>query len=443
MKNPRSPFAQRNAQAARPKQTPHAPRPTPPAARPAPPTPARPNVAQPKVLQPKVIQPKVVAARPAPQAPPVYRPQPVPLVLQRKSALPAQGRPAAPPRAAAVQPARTPKAPPVYRPEPRHVQAKPALPPQASRPNPAAGRPAARPVVQRKVSLGDYHGGVPIGPSTTDQDARDFLDHLRDNEGMGIADRQTVKDLMGESFRTYGFSDIDHLFDYLDDPDAEPPDIDEDMEDSVALDDLAQDFGANFKGKHIPYSGSRVYAVAYTMGSDEVWAMQNSATGGIPKAKQQVVKNWAPKTDNPLTFPSNTKRNIEQMGKKRPTVMTSNAHAEVNEFVRHAYFALMRAHHTPHDLSISIASDIAHCVECWWAGNAMMLKGTGKITSHTGCANKLFARWREPWVGFYTEYGDNPFRKNNGDLKHNLSAGTYTANFLNGLMPHSLRGIYT
>jgi hypothetical protein len=377
--------------------------------------------------------------------------------LQRKPALPAQGRPAPQPAATrntTIQPARTPKAPPVYRPETRHVQArptvharpavqaKPALPQQPPRPNPAAGRPA-RPVVQRKVSLADYDGGVPIGPSVTDNDARDFLNYLRDDEGMGASDRETVKDLMRETHRTYMFGGIDHLFDYLDDPDADPPDVDEEMEDPSVMDDIASDFGSNFKGKHIPFSGSRVYAVAHTLGSDVLWGMQNSATGSVPKAKQQIVKNWAPKSDYPITFPSNTKASIEKMGKKRPTVLTSNAHAEVNEFVQHAYFALMRAHHSPHDLSITIASDIEHCVECWWAGHAMMLKGQGRIVSATGCANKLFERWREPWVGFYTEYGDNPFRQNNGDLKNGLAAGTYPAWQLNARMPHSLKGIYT
>jgi hypothetical protein len=435
MKTPKHPFPQRPTQGPRPKQAAPAPRP---------PTPAN---ARPSVAQPKLAQPKVSGPRPAPKAPPVYRPQPVPLVLQRKSALPAPPAP---------QTAKTPKAPPVYRPEPRHVQTKPALQakpavparpnvqarpaPTPPRPNPPAVRPA-RPVVQRKVSLGDYDGGVPIGPSVTDQDATNFLNHLR-NEGMGATDIGTVKDLMKESFRTYQFDDIDHLFDYLDDV-GDEPEIDEEMEDATVVNGLAQDFGTNFKGKNIPFSGSRVYAVAHTSGSEALWGMQNSATGNVPKAKQQIVKNWAPKSNLPIEFPSNTKASIEKMGKKRPTVLTSNAHAEVNEFVQHAYFALMRAHHSPHDLSITIASDIAHCVECWWAGNAMMLKGTGQIVSHTGCANKLFERWREPWVGFYTEYGDNPFRKSNGDLKNGLSAGVYSAGQLNARMPPRLNGIYT
>ncbi len=74
----------------------------------------------PRVLQPKAaapLRPKAAAQQARPTAPPVYRPQPTPKVLQRKSA-------AVTPPANAAQ--RTPAAPPVYRPQapPRVLQTK-------------------------------------------------------------------------------------------------------------------------------------------------------------------------------------------------------------------------------------------------------------------------------------------------------------------------------
>ena len=71
-----------------------------------------------------------------PVAPPVYRPQPVPKVLQRKLAT-------APPRALPIQPKR-PVAPPVYRPQP----VPRVLQPKA----------APRSVVQRFITINDYNG---------------------------------------------------------------------------------------------------------------------------------------------------------------------------------------------------------------------------------------------------------------------------------------------
>ena len=108
-------------------------------------------------------------ARQKPVAPPVYRPQPTPRVLQRKThvavgtAPPRQQSPAsaarqqphkpAPAAAAAIQPKKPPTAPPVYRPQPtpKVLQTKSALPAQAPRASgpgcrhPSPGRPAARP----------------------------------------------------------------------------------------------------------------------------------------------------------------------------------------------------------------------------------------------------------------------------------------------------------
>ncbi|HEV2862323.1 MAG TPA: hypothetical protein VGX48_15030 [Pyrinomonadaceae bacterium] len=85
------------------------------------------------------------AARPEPKrpaAPPAYRPQPTPKVLQRKEAVP----PRRPPVSQAA-PSAPPPAPPARRPpqQPRAWQPKPAAPPPLP---PVAARPAA---VQRKT----------------------------------------------------------------------------------------------------------------------------------------------------------------------------------------------------------------------------------------------------------------------------------------------------
>ena len=74
-----------------------------------------------------------------PAAPPVYRPQPVPVVLQRKEPI---GRPPSPGAGSKVS--TRPAAPPVYRPQPtpKVLQAKSALP-QAATPRPPQ-HPAAR-----------------------------------------------------------------------------------------------------------------------------------------------------------------------------------------------------------------------------------------------------------------------------------------------------------
>lgn len=86
------------------------------------------------------LQPKAAAAqRPTPTAPPAYRPQTVPKVLQKKAATAPQQRPPAATKG-------TPAAPPVYRPQP----APGVLQPKASAPAPPAAQakrpPAAPPV---------------------------------------------------------------------------------------------------------------------------------------------------------------------------------------------------------------------------------------------------------------------------------------------------------
>jgi hypothetical protein len=118
-------------------------------------TPARP--AAPPVYRPQptplVLQRKEAVSRPqsgapsphrqTPQAPPAYRPQPTPFALQRKAAPGAQ-------RPAPAEPPRTPNAPSVYRPQPapRVLQAKPNAAqssPNASQSSPKTAQLNARP----------------------------------------------------------------------------------------------------------------------------------------------------------------------------------------------------------------------------------------------------------------------------------------------------------
>src|SRR5215211_1788896 len=108
-----------------------------------------------KKLPGTTVQPKTGAPAPGikrPVAPPVYRPQPVPKVLQRKTA-PGQNPPPA-------QPPHRPVAPPVYRPhaQPAIAQAKMARParnkahpvaPPVYRPQPKPNAPRNNAVVQR------------------------------------------------------------------------------------------------------------------------------------------------------------------------------------------------------------------------------------------------------------------------------------------------------
>lgn len=105
---------------------------------------------QPKTAggQPQQQRPAANQSRRAPVAPPVYRPQPVPRVLQTKMASNQQTQPGQSPR--------QPIAPPVYRPEPKKiVQPKMASAAQARKPPtaPPVYRPNSEPkVLQAKAS---------------------------------------------------------------------------------------------------------------------------------------------------------------------------------------------------------------------------------------------------------------------------------------------------
>src|SRR5688500_5350248 len=88
-----------------------------------------------------VVPPPVQQKRAAPVAPPVYRPQPTPKVLQRKAAV------------AGGAEGQAPVAPPVYRPQPapKVLQPKPA---EGQRPLPSrpAPHPATHNILQAKAS---------------------------------------------------------------------------------------------------------------------------------------------------------------------------------------------------------------------------------------------------------------------------------------------------
>jgi hypothetical protein len=241
----------------------------------------------------------------------------------------------------------------------------------------------------------------------------------------------------------YRFADFDHLNDYIGNTSTTPPEVEEDEGAAEALHGIAHEFGATFKGPQIPFSGSVVYAVGRPGPVPGIWATRNSATGYLTKKSQNVVKTW--KLPDPLqvlldnvAFPSNTKKALDGANLKRPDVMGANAHAEVNQYVQ---LAILAAAHglSPQDVGLQIASDIAHCAECFWALHALAAKGTGKFFSFTGCENRIFARWRQPWSGFYASYGDNPFRNADGTFKQNVltkkpfATGQYSAQELNAV----------
>jgi hypothetical protein len=308
-----------------------------------------------------------------------------------------------------------------------------------------------KPPVQRRVALNDASDfnnwdGDELDPGS--EELEDVIEELKD-------DFDWNSDLVGEFEKLinavvlYVFRDFDHLNDFVGGNLSDPPVVESDEGTAMMMDDIAQEFGSAFKGAHIPFSGSRVYAVGQRGGvNPDIWATQNSATGLIPSKYQSVVKQWdvglpAQVFLDRLTFPSNTMKALATAGLGRPSVMASNAHAEVNQYVQLELLA--KAHGlNPSDIGLTIGSDIAHCAECYWALTALGTKGIGKFLSFTGCENRLFARWREPWEGFYKSYGPNPFRNADGSFKKNVIAnkdftvGSYSAAELNAVSPFKI-----
>jgi hypothetical protein len=316
---------------------------------------------------------------------------------------------------------------------------------QASRaPTPQTSAGSVSTSVQRRVALDDASDIKSWDSDELDsgsEELEDVTEELADDFDWNPHSITEFEKLVAAP-ALYRFRDYDHLGDFMAGNFNDPPTLEDDSGMDESVDGIAKDFGSAFKGPKIPFSGSRVYAVGKpgTVGED-LWATQNSATGHITSKQQSVVRAWTAETPaklllDKLSFPSNTKRDLEKVKLGRPTVMASNAHAEVNQYVQ---LALLSAAHglNPSDVGLSIGSDIAHCAECFWALHAMQAKGTGRFGSFTGCENKLFARWREPWSGFYATYGPNPFRDGNGKFKQNpltkkdFAAGSYTPQELN------------
>lgn len=99
-----------------------------------------------------------------------------------------------------------------------------------------------------------------------------------------------------------------------------------------------------------------------------------------------------------------------------------SAHAEVNAY-RELYRLYQNNQLTPSSIKkFRMATNIAHCAECWWAANALFQKlgiDVGKIETSSPTGNRLFSQWTEPWQGFYKELGmsSSPFRTNKGKLQ--------------------------
>jgi len=173
------------------------------------------------------------------------------------------------------------------------------------------------------------------------------------------------------------------------------------------------------------FSGSTVYCGSETQGHNIVLFL-NSPSGKVSNdVASELKKSYA------VEFPSVTKKSKEYnfirstlKNRSKTEPVEKAGHAEVNSY-RYYFIQSAKSKYTPGELKLHIASDIAHCVECWWAAHAMFKKYPGKfgstIVGAKNCENKLFANWSEPWVNFYTEYGDNPFRNSNGTLKDKLA----------------------
>lgn len=153
--------------------------------------------------------------------------------------------------------------------------------------------PVQRIVALKNASEFGFQNGVDIEPGS--KTMRHVIDKLRKEFEWRRVSIEDFEGLIAAPI-VYVFRDFKHLNNYIvDEEDEDPPMVDNDDGVAMMVDDLAKDFGMSFKGAHIPYSGSRVYAVGRRggVGDPDVWAMQNSATGHINSKQQSVVKNWA------------------------------------------------------------------------------------------------------------------------------------------------------
>lgn len=99
-----------------------------------------------------------------------------------------------------------------------------------------------------------------------------------------------------------------------------------------------------------------------------------------------------------------------------------SAHAEVNAY-RELYKLYTQDQGTASSLvKFRMATNVAHCAECWWAAHALFTKlgiDLGKLETSSPTENVLFNQWTEPWEGFFQDLGmdSSPFRTKTGKLK--------------------------
>jgi hypothetical protein len=440
-----------------------------------------------EAIQRKVNQP-APPQRPTPQAPPPYRPQATPRCLQPKTA-------------AATQPSsltmkRAPAAPPAYRPQPAPVtlQAKPQLrPPLSSAPRtmpaplclqpgqvsgtgaqphasgPTGGAHACKEVgirqaVQRKSMAGTHTGagrpapllvapllvapplvarpplnaGARGTPNVNDVRATRTPASPRPAAApqRSAVLQRSVSTLFDDSSTTEG-SGHSVNFQYLAQQakayytyEHEGATIGADLEVVVPYDATPRQF-----------SGSRVFTVGQIDLPDfDPYVLTNSTTGN----PGSVVKEWA---SGELRSSPIAKKVQSASFMRAKTGKESTAHAEVNIYRKYNIQSVNEGHSVG-ELPLHIGTNIGHCAECYWAAHAIFKKWSDNFETDTICSNKIFKSWGEPWVGFYQEYGDNPFRDSSGNLRSKFSlsgaaCATFPAHVLNSAVSGSVGNIYS
>lgn len=177
--------------------------------------------------------------------------------------------------------------------------------------------------------------------------------------------------------------------------------------------------GAKSLIEHKSFSGSTVFTAALNPLSTQPFVMKNSKTGFIGNNMTDVVKKWkvngnvARRVTIPMSVKSSKSGQI--FTRFKGSGKEATGHAEVNVYRAH-YIESLENHKTLSEVPLRIATNIAHCAECWWAAHRIFGAYGVKFRSATKCENKLFKNWGEPWHGFYKSFGDNPFRDKDGDL---------------------------
>ena len=139
-------------------------------------------------------------------------------------------------------------------------------------------------------------------------------------------------------------------------------------------------------------------------------------------------KNEKGKTQKGFTSPSIGNREISFTIPRKISKKSGlpghrwSAHAEVNAY-RELYRLYTEDQATPSSIvKFRMATNIAHCAECWWAAYALFKKlgiDVGKLETSSPTENVLFHQWTEPWDNFYKDLGmdSSPFRDKKGKLK--------------------------